>query len=290
MHKKIIYPKLPSKFHFIVRFMGSGLANCLFIYARSIILAKKYNAHIINPSWVQFNIGPYIRGEKDKRHYNGLFKSFGITSLNKNWLLLTRKYFPEDINPEIDKKGIIVVDGLKNYFEDLHNHSDLVKNHLLTIVNNEALKSYNEVDTKFIGVHIRLGDYGADSRISFQWYIEKMKFISNICNSKVEFFVFSDGTAEELSEVLSFPNTKLVFFGSAIADIMVLSKAKLILASDSTFSAWGAYLGQVPILFNKRHFGPVLDNEENEFVDSAANPESTNNFLQNWILKYDINR
>lgn len=119
--------------------MGSGLANCLFVYARAIIMANKYKLDIINPSWIQFNIGPYIRREKDKRHYNGLFDSFGIKNIKKHWLLLTQQIFPENTNPIQLNQGIIVVEGLKNYFTDLHFKSDLVKSHLLSIVNKDAL-------------------------------------------------------------------------------------------------------------------------------------------------------
>ncbi|MHB1196538.1 MAG: alpha-1,2-fucosyltransferase [Lutibacter sp.] len=279
-NKIVIYPKLPSKLHFIIRFMGSGLANCLFVYARAIILANKYKLEIINPSWIQFNIGPYIRREKDKRHYNGLFNSFGIKNINKQWLLLTQKGLPENSNPSMSDQGIIVVEGLKNYFTDLHFQSDLVKNHLLGIVNNDVLECYKSINKKFVGVHIRLGDYDIESRISFTWYLEKMKFLHEIYDSEIEFLIFSDGSADELSEVLNFPNTTLVFFGSAIADILVLSKAKFIIASDSTFSAWSAYLGQVPILFYKRHFGNVLDNPDHEWVQSDFSEENIYNSIK----------
>lgn len=272
-NKIIIYPKLPSKKYFIIRFMGSGLANCLFIYARAIILSNKYNAAIINPSWIQFNIGPYLRGEKDKRHYNGLFKSFGIKNVKKQWFLLTKKMFSETSDPHTIDKGIIRVDGLKNYFADLHFQSDVVKEHLLSIVNESAFNSYGNISTKFVGIHIRLGDYDIDSRTSFEWYLKIMDFIHLNCDSNIEFLVFSDGTADQLADIINYPNTKLVFFGSAIADILVLSKAQFIIASDSTFSAWGSYLGQVPILFQKRHFGRVLDNNEHEWVESECSED-----------------
>ena len=37
-----------------------------------------------------------------------------------------------------------------------------------------------------------------------------------------------------------------------------ISKCKWVIASDSTFSAWGAFMGERPILFNKRHFKRVF--------------------------------
>lgn len=284
-----IYPKLPSVYHFIIRFMGSGLANCLFIYARAVLLSEKYNLPILNPSWVQFNIGPYLRGEKDKRHYNGLFKPFGKSYFLKYWLLLTQKKINEDTAPVNYKKGLIYVEGLKNYFEDIRFNSDKVLNHLLSIVNEKDLKVYQEKNENFIAVHVRLGDYSLDARINLDWFINYIKFIQSNIDEEINFYIFSDGNENELVDLLKIKNCKLVFFGSAIADILILSKAKLILASDSTFSAWGAYLGQVPIVFNKKHFGKILDNEENELVTKGKKKTESEKYLKFLIDKYVIN-
>ena len=67
-------------------------------------------------------------------------------------------------------------------------------------------------------------------------------------------------------ELLKFDNLTIVRSNSAFNDIWALSQCKLIIGSDSTFSAWGSYLGQVPIIFPKRHFGSVLDNPNFEIV------------------------
>lgn len=270
---RYIYPKFYSLYHFIIRIRGCGLANCIIVYARALILAKKYNLPIINPSWVQLSLGPYLRGDKDKRHYIGLFKSFGISHIKKNWLLLTKKRLEEDDALTNEKDGIIYVEGLKNYFADVHNQSNFIREHLLSIVNEATLRSYTQLTESFIGVHIRLGDFAPEVRTSLDWYLEKMKFIVGHCDPKAKFFIFSDGTPDELKQILDFENTELAFFGNAMADILALSKAKLILASHSTFSACGAYLGQVPIVFNKRNFSPVLDNPNFEWVDNQMSEE-----------------
>ena len=289
MEKRYIYPKLPSVHHFIIRFMGSGLANCLFIYARAIVLSEKNKIPLINPSWIQFNIGPYLRNEKDKRHYNGLFKSFGKSYVAKNWLLLTQKKNIETTNLDNFKRGILYVEGLKNYFEDIRFSSDVVKKHLLSIVNQKDLKVYKQQNEKFVGVHVRLGDYSLDSRTNLEWFIEQIKFIQSNAKEEITFYIFSDGSEEELVALTNISNCKLVFFGSALADILVLSKASLILASDSTFSAWSAYLGQVPIVFNKKHFGKVLDNEENEIVCFGSEQREVKKNIKLLVDKYVIN-
>ena len=289
IESRYVYPQLPCKIEFGIRFMGAGLANCLFVYARALLLAEQYGLPLINPAWVQFNLGPYLRNEKDKRHYNGLFKPFGVSGWAKYWLLLTRKKYVETTIPTHFKTGILQVQGLVNYFGDLHFKSDKVRNHLLSIVNPQAVIQYNQLTYDFIGVHIRLGDYAADSRTDLDWYIEKMTLIREQYDPELPFLIFSDGSPEQLKPVLDFPTATMAFFGSAIADILLLSKARLILASDSTFSAWAAYLGQVPIVFNKRHFGPVLDNPEQEWVQQTAGPAMTNDAITAILRNRDIN-
>lgn len=269
--------------------MGSGLANCLFIYARAIVLSEKYNIPLINPSWIQFNIGPYLRMEKDKRHYNGLFKSFGKSYLLKNWLLLLHKKVSEDTSIDYYKNGVLYVQGLKNYFEDIRFHSVAVRSHLLSIVNQRDFEVYSKHDEKFVGVHVRLGDYSSEARTNLEWFIEKIKFIQSNTNEEITFYIFSDGSEKELVPLTQIKNCKLVFFGSALADILVLSKATLILASDSTFSAWSAYLGQVPIVFNKKHFGKVLDNEEDEVVCFGSEQREVKKNIKLLVDKYVIN-
>ena len=82
----------------------------------------------------------------------------------------------------------------------------------------------------------------------------------------LELTLFSDGSDEELQSLLSIPNVERCYFGNAFADMWAISKCKFIIASDSTFSAWGAFLGQRPILFCKRHFPPVYDGRIPEAV------------------------
>ena len=204
-------------------------------------------------------------------------------------MLLTQKKISEDSAPVNLKKGIIYVEGLKNYFEDIRFSSNKVLKHLLSIIKEKDLKVYHQKNENFIAVHVRLGDYSLESRTNLGWFIDNIKFIQSCIDEEINFYIFSDGNQNELADLLKIKNCKLVFFGSAIADILVLSKAKLILASDSTFSAWGAYLGQVPIVFNKKHFGKILDNEENELVTKGKEQTEIEKDLKFLINKHVVN-
>ena len=81
--------------------------------------------------------------------------------------------------------------------------------------------------------------------------------------------------------LLDIPNVERCFFGNAFADMWAISKSKFVIASDSTFSAWGAFLGQRPIIFSKRHFPPVYNGSVPEAVlgISAQLPSDFKSFL-----------
>ena len=53
------------------------------------------------------------------------------------------------------------------------------------------------------------------------------------------------------------PRVTRVDYGSGLGDMFGLSRSRLLIASGSTFSMWGSYLGQVPTLW---HPGKLLQN------------------------------
>jgi len=268
--KVFVYPKLPAKYDFrFVRYRGSGLANCLFVAARAFLIAQKNGWYLLNPTWGNISIGPYLRNEKDKRHYWGLFKKAGVSNFSKMFYLsILKRVAFEDAGAV--KNGIIIVEGLGNYFEDLLREQENVKIFIISILQNKITSKIDNIDfTNVIGIHLRLGDYIPARRTSINWYNKIVKEIIKSYGNKYRFFVFSDGLDHELAELLSIPKVERVFFGNALSDIIALSRSKFIIGSDSTFSGWAAFLEQAPIIFPRRHFGKVLLNQDDEFIDNG---------------------
>lgn len=258
-----IYPKFDSFIDIGIRIGGFGLANCLFVYSRAIILEEKYGYKLINPTWERFGIGQYIRNEKDKRNYFGLFNQDGINGLRKYLLLLFGK--KTELQNEIKRNSIfpqlLVVEGLTDYFIPLIPHHQLLRDRIL-----KAAKCHSTIteSDNFIGIHIRLGDYSQDRRTSLDWYKKQILRIKNVTQNKAEFLLFSDGSDTELKSILEIDKVKKCFAGNALSDIITLSNCSFIIGSDSTFSGWAAFLGQKPVIFQKNHFGRVLIDQEKE--------------------------
>ena len=247
---KYIYPQLslkPSQDLGFCRLGGPGLANCLFIAARAYLKAKDTGCELLRPSWERLSVGQWLRREKDKRFYYGLFKDDSFwAKLRKAWLIRF-------------SKQVEVEAGLKNFFEDIIDRQSEVREWLLAAVNPDAIKEVPATLDKCIAVHIRLGDFPPRYRTPNAWYGAIIKSIHKAVGHTVETLVFSDGTDEELQEVLNIPGVKRVFYGNALADIVAISRCGMLIAGKySTFSAWGAFLGKVPSIFSAIEYGRVV--------------------------------
>lgn len=263
-----VYPKFPAAYNlYYLRIGGSGLANCLFVYARSIALASYYNAKIIKPAWFNISIGTYIRNEADKRHYLGLFSGIDeVSGLEKTIAFLRCKVVKEGDTFNQNDNIIIVVEGLKDYFKSIIPHHKVIKSYIEKHIVNKNLLVINSFDfTNCVAIHVRLGDYGKERRVPLSWYKDIIEKYHKE-NPESKMLLFSDGTDEELKDILALVFVKRVYFGSSISDIIAISKCNYLIGSDSTFSAWGAYLGQVPLCCKKLQCSPVLENQENERI------------------------
>lgn len=253
---KFIYPKLNANRDLLFfRLGGSGLANCLFTYAMAIKLAHETNASIISPTWTKFSPGTYIRKERDKRVYRNLFISDDeISGISKFMKILGKEYH--------------VVEGMGSYFEGLIDDADYISQYIISHINPDCKTDVDSYDfTKCIAVHIRLGDYPVEHRTPIDWYRSKILSMG----ADYRYLIFSDGSDAELKDLFDLPNIQRVFFGNAISDIYAISKCCYLIGSDSTFSGWGAFLGQVPCVFYRKHYGRVLKDQSREIVEDNIN-------------------
>lgn len=249
---KIYYPRLSTSDLGVVRLGGPGLANCMFFAAKAYVEANRNGGMIISPSWTKFSLGPILRRERDKRFYSRLFKTYGISGFSKMLLLAFNKIKPlfEASYGPYDMNG---------YFTELNKHHEFVKEYFKKIEKPETISILQNRDfDKTVAIHVRLGDYPENFRVPMKWYVEMVNKIQEL-HPELSFMVLSDGSDDELKELLSIKKVSREFFGNAYADMKAISRSKLLLASDSTFSAWGAFLGDVPIIFQKRHFPSVYN-------------------------------
>lgn len=297
-----VFPKFSSFDAFGLRVGGPGLGNILFPFARSIVLSKKYDLQRINPTWGTIKFGTMIRHEKDNRFYLNLFNnSFGISGINKIIILnISHKIYEYEITEDNLEKStllpkVIIFQGLKNFFNDiLHDHQTIL-DELYKITREVHLQKVDSFCDDVIGVHIRLGDFteARDSRdiqpnknyrLPLSWYIEIINKIRKEVNRNIKVTIFSDGTEGELSQILKIHNVQKVFLGSAVSDLLALSKVKILITSGSTFSMWASYFGRMPtVWYPKLHLQKLFYDK-----DTFEGEIGINNELPH-LLKQNIN-
>ncbi len=242
------------------RIGGPGLGNILFPWAKSLIYSKKYKSKRIQTTWKCLKIGPLLRREKDNRLYWNLFiEKDGVSGFRKFMLLNF-------------SRNIRVFNSMNGLFSDFLQEHQFVKDELLSIVQPKHLFNIRNHNQNGIGVHVRLGDFTEDRdetslrsgewnhRIPIKWYIQTINKVRHYYQLPV--YVFSDGSDDELKELLLLKNCKRVHYGSSISDMIALSRNKLIISSSSTFSMWASFLGQRPTIWfpNQHRQKIILDN------------------------------
>lgn len=271
---KYVYPHLPAiKTTPFIRYAGSGLANSLFVFARAIVFAKEHNLTLINPTWLNFDPVQWKLWAKDKRLYNDTFNTVGITGLKRLKLLLGGKMVKEEsyINNEMDADWVQIF--YMKGFESLRDKSEMVCEYLENCVKHDILATVKAFNfTNKIAVHIRLGDYSPENRLPLSYYKSLIEQIHK-AKPQYEFLVFSDGKDEEMKDVLNLSCTQKAFFGSAMSDIFAISSCMALIGSHSTFTDWGGYLGQLPVLLPKKpHYGSFLKDLNKEFIVDVKEP------------------
>lgn len=211
------YPKLSNLDYGWIRIGGPGLANCMFFAAKAYVYSRINKTEYIDPTWPKVSIGPWLRGEKDKRIYNNLFDHYGLRGIRK---LLVIKHMM------VKSSCVTTFSELGNYFGDLNLHYDLVKEYFDRIVrtNTIALVMNANLQDK-VAIHVRLGDYLPELRIDISWY---KSLIENIIalNPNQEFVLFSDGTDQELAPLLQLPNVKKSFMEMHLRICMLYHNVK----------------------------------------------------------------
>lgn len=273
-----------------------GLGHSLLAWARCVVWCHKTGAKMVGPRWLRFRIGPYLRGERDKREYFKLFNNKGLIGepLRGLLMLISDKiqaddgYFKDDIFSNeflnTSKRNTLLIfnnalaDNIRKHFEEVYGHSKLLKNSLTQIVRSQYLPK--NVDPQSIAIHVRMGDFQVSSnnngiqdnntRQPIDWYSAILQNMRKGLGVDVPAIVYSDGTDDELKLLLAMPNIKRAPQRESITDLLSISEAPALIASGSGFSLWGAFLGQVPtVYYPSRKIVATLDNQELEIESNG---------------------
>ncbi|WP_159015900.1 hypothetical protein [Cognatiluteimonas profundi] len=257
------YPRLIGHDFLLFRVLGRGLGNLLFPWARALVHAQANGQQLISPTWPQLRISPWLRREADARLYPRLFKRLpeALSGPGRIATLLVAPRVPEGDAAVARDGDVIEFRGMQGLFEPILDAHALVKARLLRMTRSRHLCGLDFDFRDSVCLHVRLGDFGSaasdddlrrgkwNTRIPIRWYQDMLRGVRAQRGADLQAYVFSDGTDRELGPLLSMLRCRRLGFGSAIADMLALSRSRFLIASGSTFSAWASYIGRMPVVW-----------------------------------------
>lgn len=235
----------------------TGLGNMLFPWARALAISDATGATLLPARWRKLRLGPWLRREPDKRQYQKLFRRPSASGVVARSGALLRATLWDEQGQRIrggSRTNVLVVKGMDDFFDPLVAVRLLIRQTLFDKARPGVLTQPEH--ERYVAMHVRLGDFArprppatAPSRnlsTPLEWFEAAATRIASV-GTLGSIVVCSDGTDDELRPLLALPGVSRSTSTNALNDLRVLSRASLIVGSSSTFSAWGAFLGDVPL-------------------------------------------
>lgn len=228
-----------------------GLGNMLFPWARAVILSETSDTPFLAPHWRRIQSGLNRRREGDRRNYHAQLHQPGVQQFLRERVRLIRSEVidegaAEQIAPT--RSMVVVTSGIGGGFAGMEPWRAVLHDSFTALIRRplEALPTY-------AAVHVRLGDFMAapdDAHVStgnqstpMSWFTEAILGVQRAMPS-LKVWIVSDGSDVQLSPLLRMNGVARAPRRGAVADLQMLFAARVLIGSNSTFSAWGAFLGE----------------------------------------------
>lgn len=246
-----------------------GLGNKLLIWGKACWFAKCHDLPILTTGWDNsIGIRTWWRGGGWRR-YGGDFKQLNRTEVKiLRGLAKVGRIDEPPIDESVDRQAIYrfhQVPHWSDYFGRLHDGRDYIRETLPTILVDKRRAEIDSLPSIPVAVHVRLGDFQVlkpgqsfasvgQTRTPLEYFIEIIQIVRTLIGCDVEVTVFSDGTNDQLADLLRLPKVTRAASAPAIIDMYRMAKAKLLIcAAGSTFSYWSAFLGDQPTILHRDH-------------------------------------
>ncbi len=266
----LVYPVLGGNWDLaFVRVSGHGLGNCFYTYFHAVALAEKSEARLVAPPWLCLKIGPLLRGSASKRLYWRMFKPFDgdLHGLAKVFALL-RSYRRRSTlivggpsEPVVARGTLNCVVSDQFTFVGLHPHRSKIRERLIGIMRDPIPNNHRWGNGDYVAMHVRMGDFAKvtdlkriergepNLRIPLGWYLNLIAVLRKRYPNKA-IYLFSDGDEAALRSLLD-QGVTLYRSGSDVTDLLMMAGASILVGSNSTYSRWAAFLGNMPSIWLK---------------------------------------
>ncbi|MGH6857633.1 MAG: alpha-1,2-fucosyltransferase, partial [Methylocella sp.] len=251
-------------FH-LFRSPGPGLGNLLFPWARAVVCRANSDGHLISPTWRNIKLGPWLRGEADKRTYGDVFKHRPLVKWLRDLKIKARRLreiseheyydFIALGNPTspVPEPTLVVFEGMASYFSNIAGHGDLIRSTL-----RQECRIPVDQAPPHIAVHVRLSDfvtaaaganqtYARNTRVDLAWYESEIRRVKELYRDLPIRIYTDDRECPGIRKLASLEGASVVTPTNALVDMLKMSEAAHIVLSTSTFSLWAAFLSKATV-------------------------------------------
>jgi hypothetical protein len=270
---------------------NAGLGNKLFPWAHAQVFGVINGINACAIGWTRPHIGPLLRGESQLRFYRRYLTQSGADLLASALLSAKGNIVRNAPLKQVDSTLLLnhlfvwnQAPHWSDYFYELREFRNLIKALIWKTIIPSVRLEVARIVPPVVAVHIRCGDFrqlqvGEDfnkvggTRTPLEYFVAIIQEVRHCHGSTLPVMVFTDGHFSEIAAVLRLPAVQAAPRNSPITDLLLMSKAQLIITSaSSTFGYWAGFLADSPLLLHPGHIHAPIRPESvnNSFFEGAA--------------------
>ena len=254
----------------------------LLVWAKGLVFGKLNDLPVQTSSWWGIHWGAWLRNENKKRIYHHYFRETAFVQ----WAIAAIELKTKKIiaNPVLEKlakdeagRHIFLFDKViddADLFGSVRAHRAYIRQHLFRELHPSKKTELANAVVPVISMHIRRGDFLIGNQATpLIYFMHAVERIRHFIPGHIPITIFTDAQPGEIDEILSLPGVKLADAHSDIVDLLLMSRSKLIVQSQSsTFSYWATFLSEAVAIMPKGDWQEQIRGKEYEFPEIKWQP------------------
>jgi hypothetical protein len=254
----------------------SGLGNKLFVWAKALVFARLNHLPLVVTGWTKFQLSPILRGG-DLRLYWNYFRPvkevgwFAQARIRRNAQIVEEAPVARIEPPS--QPAIYEFSKVPHWsdsFGELKPHREMIREALFEMLTPVRRREYEKAAKPGVCIQVRMGDFlplkqeedfskVGNTRTPLGYFTNIIKCIREVHGSQVPVTIVSDGSRNQLRELLTLPGVERGARQTAIVDILRMARSKVLIPSaGSSFGYWAAFLGDCAIIMHPDHIHQPL--------------------------------
>jgi hypothetical protein len=250
---------------------NAGLGNKLFVWAKALVFARLNSLPLVVTGWTQLQKAPILHGGDFRLYWNYFRPVKDVDWLKQAAIRRRAKIVKEPPVVQLEPPGqptiyeFSKVPHWSDSFGELKPHREMIRGALFEMLTPARQREYEKAAKPEVCIQVRMGDFQplkpeadfskvGNTRTPLGYFTHIIKSIREVHGSRVPVTIVSDGSRDQLQELLTLPGVERGASQTAIVDILRMSRSKLLIPSaGSSFGYWAGFLGDCAIIIHPDH-------------------------------------